>query len=187
MLSESGSVTLQPRRSRITVQDRPEVVAKVAEALARLDRKPAGYRLRVELLEGTSAQIQPEQRARVEPRLRRMFHFPNFRRIGAADFEGDIGDQAMATLGSGYRISFVPETLGVTEDSPYHIPDPGTRLQLQSLVLERAADGGRDQVEVLRTRVVISPKQEVYIGAGGSEEADHGLVLILKALPGGDH
>jgi hypothetical protein len=42
-------------------------------------------------------------------------------------------------------------------------------------------------VEVLKTSVFLSEKQEVFIGAGASEDSRSGLVLILQAQEiGGD-
>jgi hypothetical protein len=188
LLSESGSLTLQPHQSRITVQDRPEVVEQVAEAIRKLDHRPDLYHLRVELLAGSTEAAISKPEATVDPRLRRMFRFTSYHRIGSADFEGELGDAAVARLGSRYRISFVPASLGITEDTPWGIPNPGTRIVLQSLVLERLVEGESEagSVEVLRTRVFLSPNQEAIIGAGGSEESTSGLVLILKAMDAGE-
>ena len=55
MLSESGSLTLHPSRSRITVQDLPEVVDRVAQRIAELDRMPGHFRIKIDLLEGRPA------------------------------------------------------------------------------------------------------------------------------------
>jgi hypothetical protein len=35
--------------------------------------------------------------------------------------------------------------------------------------------------ELLRTNVLLSPKQTVYIGAGNSEDSEDVLVLIVRA------
>ena len=70
------------------------------------------------------------------------------------------------------------------ESTPWGAPDPGNRLQLRQLVLERkqvAADGTMTTDELLRTNVLLSPKQTVYIGAGNSEESEDVLVLIVHA------
>ena len=50
LLSPHGSLTVQPRAARITVQDRPEIIARIVEAVASLDRPRRGYRIRVDLL-----------------------------------------------------------------------------------------------------------------------------------------
>lgn len=184
LLTESGSVTVQPHQSRITVQDRADVVERAAEVIAGLDRSPDRYLLEALLLEGVARELPAAQRAKVDPKLRRMFPFVSYRRIGATTFDGVMGEQASADLGEGLRVSFLADSLAVSGDTPYGIPNPGNRLHLEWLTLERLStdSAGRQRlVEVLRTSVFLSEKQEVIIGAGSSEESERGLVLILQA------
>jgi hypothetical protein len=190
ILSVHGSLTLQPRRSRLTVQDRPEIVEKVAHALAKIDRSPGQFWIQVELLEGRDASLPKGQRADVDVRLQRMFPFDAYQRIGSTRFEGIIGETLEADLGSGYQLSFVVELFDAAEESMYHIPDTDSRLVLQSLVLERVisnSKGAPAMLELVRTRVVLSESQEAFIGAAGSEESESGVVLILKSLPKEEH
>lgn len=181
LLSEQGSVTLQPRQDRISVQDRPEVIAKVAERLEIVDRKPSSYRLQVELLEGVRSSLPESVETEVDPRMRRMFPFKAYRRIGLTHFDGELGDPVEADLGEGYHLSFEAASL-VTADTPWHIPNPDSRMELRTLLLELIRKPGQAPVEVVRTRVVLSENQEAFIGAAGSEDSPTGLVLILKAL-----
>ena len=60
LLSNDGSVTVQPSRGRITIQDSPEVVGRIASMMAELDRIPGEYRIEVELLEGLDVERAPE-------------------------------------------------------------------------------------------------------------------------------
>ncbi len=66
----------------------------------------------------------------------------------------------------------------------------GDRIQLRNLTLERfkpAVNGQQESLECLRTHVLLSPNQLVYIGAGSSEDPSTGLVLIVQAQePEGD-
>jgi hypothetical protein len=184
MLSDRGSITVQPRQARITVQDLPEVVQRVADLIVEIDRLPKSYRIQVELLEGTSRPIPAEQQIRVDERLAGMFKFPSFRRLGSAVFEGDLGSPSSAELGSGFKISFLAEPTGFSQDSPWGTPDPGDRIHLRWLQLDRLRttdDGRRTSDEVLRTSIFIAPKQKVFIGAGKSEDSTDGLVLIVEA------
>jgi hypothetical protein len=189
LLTENGSMTVQPRQSRITVQDRHDVVERAAQVIAELDRSPDRYLIDVRVLEGVQGKLPENQRAEVDERLLRMFPFTSYRTIGSARFDGMVGEPASAVLGEGYRVSFLAETLGIGADTPFGIPRPGTRVHLQWLTLERVADGAdgsRRPSEVLRTSVFLSEKQEVVIGAGASEQSKRGLVLILQALSIGD-
>ncbi len=184
LLTEDGSLTVQPRRARITVQDRPDVVERAAEVIAELDQPPGRYLIEVEILEGVQRMLPADQRADVADRLLRMFPFTSYRSIGVATFNGVVGEPAEAALGEGYHLSFLAESLGIGDDTPFGIPRPGSRIHLQWLSLSKLTDSssGRLQTaELLRTSVFLSENQEVILGAGASENSARGLVLILQA------
>jgi hypothetical protein len=185
LLSEDGSLTVQPHQSRITVQDRPEVVAEVARVIGELDKKPMVYSIEAELLEGHGEELPVRQRVEVDSRIQRMFPFAAYRRIGITRLEGVTGETATAGFGEGYRVTFLPSSLGVSENTPWGIPRPGTRVHLQWLTLQRveeSASGVQRRAEVARASVFLSSGQQVLIGAGASEDSGSGLVLRLRAL-----
>lgn len=185
MLSEAGSLTLQPKLSRIVVQDQPEIIDRVSELIQEIDHVPGIYRVQVDLLKGGKATpYGTADEVDVEERLRRMFKVEAFRRIGSATIEGDLGSPTRAKLGTSFQVSMLAQLPEYSESSPWGIRDPGNRLQLRQLVLERtavSADGTVTTAELLRTNVLLSPKQTVYIGAGNSEESEDVLVLIVYA------
>lgn len=186
LLSENGSLTVQPHKGTLTVQDSPEIVARVADMIARLESPPMRYHIAVELLEGSNGELPGDLRVEVDRRVTRMFPFSGYRSIGSAVFEGDVGSTAAADIGEGHRLSFVVTPVRVSERSAFGIPDVGTRIQLGEFTLQKlpASDsGGESAVEIIRTDVYLSPKQEVIIGAGASEDSTIGLVLILRAGP----
>jgi hypothetical protein len=81
-------------------------------------------------------------------------------------------------------VSFLARLPEYSESTPWGARDPGDRLYLRQLVLERkevASDGTLVTQELLRTNVLLSPKQTVYIGAGNSEKTKDVLVLIVHA------
>lgn len=183
LLSEHGSVTMQPKRARLTVQDQDAVVDRVAEVIASLDRAPIVYRIRVELLEGIRDAAFSSPTVDVPDRVKRMFGFPVYRRVGATSFEGEVGTEAAAELGTAYRISLMPEPVGGGAAMPFGTPDLTSRLHLERVRLERLPQGeeGGAPVEVLNTSCFLSTDQEIVIGAAGSENAPTALVLILRA------
>jgi len=191
LLSEEGSLTLQPSRSRITVQDFPEVINRVARVIEQLDRAPDRYRVHVELLEGGAEQpFGSANEVEATERLRKMFKFPAYRILGSAVLEGDLGGDAQASLGRDLQISFVAQHPPHSADTPWGAPDPGDRIQLLGLTLERlkpGVNGEQQSQQYLRTNVLLSPNQKVYIGAGSSEDSETGLVLIIQVQePGGN-
>jgi hypothetical protein len=185
LLSEEGSMTLRPKLSRIIVQDQPEVIDRVTALIEELDHLPGSYSVRFDLLEsgepkpyGTSDQVK------VEDRLQKMFNAAAFYRLGRSTIEGVSGSPAVAELGSSFQVSFLAQVAEPTASSPWGAREPGTRLHLRQLVLERkqvAADGTVVTDELLRTNVQLSSKQTVYIGAGNSEDSEAVLVLIVRA------
>ena len=193
MLSDSGSMTLHPSQSRITVQDLPEVVDRVAKALDELDHVPGRYRIQIDLLEGRSETNDREERVRpyssadqvqTDERLKSMFKFPVIKRLGSALLEGELGSSAQAELSQGFEISFIAQTPESYEDAPWGTPDLSDRIQLRRLVLTRVSvgpDGTQMKETVLRTNMLLAPNQKIYIGAGKSEDAKTGLVLIVQA------
>jgi len=186
LLSENGSLTVQPHKATLTVQDSPEIVARVADVIARLESPPMRYQIAVELLEGTNGELSEGLRVEVDRRVTRMFPFANYRSIGSTVFEGEVGSAAAADIGEGHRLSFVVTPMRVSKKSAFGIPDVGARIQLGDFTLQKlpaSPSGGGTAVDIVQTDVYLSPKQEVIIGAGASEESTKGLVLILRAEP----
>jgi hypothetical protein len=185
MLSEIGSLTVQPSKNRVTVQDVPEVIDRVARLIDELDHAPGRYRVQIDLLEGGAKEpygtvLQVE----LDDRLQRMFKAPSFRRLGSSVLEGEVGIPARADIGNNFLVSFLPLEPEFSKETPWGSPDPGDRLQLRRLVLGRVvvgSDGTRTTKELLRTNVLLSPNQRVFIGAGKSEESENVLVLIVYA------
>jgi hypothetical protein len=184
LLTDEGSFTVQPGKSRITVQDRPDVIERVAQAIAELDKLPDRYILEVVLLEGIQGEFPAAERAVVDDRVVGMFPYTSYRNIGTTTVNGLAGETAEAQLGEGYRMSYFAASTKAPRATPYGVRYPEDSIQLQSLALERLDDapGEAQRVsEVIRASVILSQNQEVIIGAGASEDATRGLVLILQA------
>lgn len=182
LLSEEGSVTVQPSRGRITIQDSPQIVGKITSLLDELDRIPGEYRIEVELLEGLDSERASDLPPELDRRLHRMFPFKSYRRAGRTIFQGEFGQPTTASLSQSYRLSFLAESSSVPESTPWGVADIGNRTQVKWLRLDRLTSeaGGGEQIdELLRTTVFLSPRQKMIIGAGSSEDSASGLVLIL--------
>lgn len=175
------------------MQDLPEVVDRVAELIDEVDRLPGRYRIMVDLLEGRSnpdgagervAPYSTADQVQTDQRLKRMFKFPVIRRLGSAVLEGELGSSANAEIGRGFEISFIAQTPESYKDAPWGSPDLSDRIQLRQVVLKKVSEGpdGMQKSDVLlRTNMLLSPKQKIYVGAGIAEDADTGLVLIVHA------
>jgi hypothetical protein len=185
MLSEAGSLTLQPKLSRVVVQDEREIIDKVSALIEELDHLPGHYSVEIELLEGSEPRpYGTRDEIEAEDRLREMFNVEAFRRIGRSVVEGELGNRVQVDLGQDHRVSFVAEAHEAPPNTPWGTPNLQGRISLRPLVLERlevATDGRMATRELLRTNVLISKEQTVYIGAGNSEDSGNVLVLIVRA------
>ncbi len=182
LLSDGGSVTVQPSQRRITIQDGAEVVEQITAMMAELDRIPGEYRIEVELLEGLDVEQASDLAPELDRRLHRMFPFRSYRRAGSTVFRGEFGQPTEAALGRSYRLSFLAESSMVAESTPWGVADLANRTQVKWLRLDRltTTKGGGERVdELLKTTVFLSPRQKMIIGAGSSEDSASGLVLIL--------
>jgi hypothetical protein len=182
VLSGQGSVTIQPVRNRLTIQDTPDVVQRVSTLIAELDGLRGEYRIEVELLEGLESGEYTDLSPELDRRLHRMFPFKTYRKAGRAVFQGELGEPTAASLGRNYRLSFLADAFKVPDSTPWGVAETGDRTQVKWLRLERFVAGPNGQekmVELIRTTVFLSPRQRMIIGAGSSEDSDSGLVLIL--------
>ncbi len=205
LLSEHGSFTVKIAASRLTVQDRPEVVARIAHVLELLDRPPTQYRVRIELLGASVGEAVHGGALFVDPRVRKMFKYDNYHRIGGTMLVGAIGSQARAELGDQYQVSFLARSVngparvapasswsmatpagtsaGARPDTAPVPPQASPRIALRQLTLVRSsisADGAEKQVRVLRSNVLLAPGQQTVIGAGASEDSSQALILIVR-------
>lgn len=189
LLSEFGSLTVQPKLSRIVVQDRSDVMKRVTTLIEELDHVPGLYSIQIELLEGTEPKPYGTQdEVEANARLRKMFKVAAFRRLGKSTIEGQLGSRAQVDLGTDFRVAFLPQPPETPNRTPWGAPHQGNQINLRPLVLERlesSSDGEMTAHELLRTNVLLSKKQTVYIGAGNSEDSDHVLVLIVRAMETG--
>jgi hypothetical protein len=185
LLSEAGSLTIQPKLSRMVVQDEPEIIARVTAMIEEIDHVPGAYSVRIDLLEGGEPKpYGTVDEIEAEERLRNMFKVEALHRLGSSTIEGVLGSPAQAEIGNSFQVSFLAQIPKSSESAPWGTPDPGERLHLRQLVLERKAvseDGTLTTDELMRTNVLLSPKQTVYIGAGNSEQSKQVLVLIIHA------
>jgi len=186
LLSENGSLTVQPSKNRITVQDAPEIVDRVAEVLAKLDTAPGKYSVRVSLLKATNAATPPGDRVAVDRKIQQMFPSASFVSIGSTLIEGELKTPVSADIGSDHRIEFVAVPQGAPKNLPFGMPKMGARYTLRDFSLTQVREnenGEQTTVEIIHSDVSISPGQQTSIGAGASNESTSGLVLIIEAIP----
>ncbi|GEM_PF-1780844 len=213
LLSGNGNLTVYPAKKALTVQDTPSVLDLVAHVFREYDRPDPVFRVRATLLEasneeGNGTSGVPDD---VDPRVRRMFPFKAYRKLGTAVLEWDAPGPISATLGEGFVLegqaawsrlrTGAPAPSGGEGDTPsVTARDLRTawelggkdmvvsmlrhrRLVIEDLTLSHAGDReGKSPNELLRTRVVLAPNQEVVLAMSPSEDAERAVIIVLKAL-----
>ena len=180
LLSDRGSITVQPSRKRITVRDSPEQMNRIVRAVEEMDVKPEHFRIEVILLQGMAKLGKGEDPYPISERLKKMFPFNVYTELGRAELQGTVGDAVNVELGGKYELSMTVQKLR-QENFAFGFDVSKLGLELQPLVLSEMRDASVPR-RILKTRIVLAENQELSIGAGASEDARNGLVLMLRAL-----
>lgn len=165
----------------LTVRELPENLDRIAEVLARHDRRPADVTFQFQLVEANGFTGTDESIAEVEDELRRLLKYDGYRVVGSAVLklrEGSGGHQT---------IDRSSQTLASDQ------PEPPFELNVEFVNVAGGDDGLSAQIAVqlshdwygnlLDTRVTVGDGASMVLGtassAGGEAEA-----LILVVTPG---
>ncbi len=116
MLSEDGRLTVEPRRSVLTVQDVPEVVEAVSRMLHEFDREVSQARIVIRLFQASADEqggsdsmpgSDTDIPAELMENLSRVFEASSYRQLGAAEVNAEFGEVVHAALGKRYLIQFL--------------------------------------------------------------------------------
>jgi hypothetical protein len=178
LLSPEGSVLLQPSLNSITVRDTPDVLKRVAEALAGWDVAPLSYKVRVRVLLASMDPPQPGKPSQlisgIGAEISKLFHFTDYQEVATLQVMASEGSVVEVAAGERYHLRFTVK--GVAQDSE--------RVQLAQLQFDRR-DQGADGAEVLhpllRATVTLLLKQPYVVGGARAENANQALFLVLWA------
>jgi hypothetical protein len=178
LLSTDGSLEIQPKQNTIVVNDRPDVLQRVAGALAAWDLAPAKYHVRLRLIMASNT---PAPDGRGGPRIQGlgselvgMFNFSTYEDIDSLELTASDGNTLETGLGKVYRVQM----------SLHSMPGDARRLQLAPFELIRR-EGMDKGVEVMRPMIRSSVSLKIgqtgILIAAGSEGAAKALIVILAA------
>ncbi len=112
MLSEDGSLTVQPAQRRLTIQDRTEVVQRIARFLQQFDAVPPEFRVRISLFRASNGKKKAARPSdpSIDPamleKMRRMFRYESFELLGWSVVRGEPGGELGVGLNDRYRVVF---------------------------------------------------------------------------------
>ena len=164
LLSEAGSVMLEPRTNELTVRDTAESVDRAARAIAAYDVPLRGVDVAVTLLKETAdpkaatpkTDVSEEIRG-IGEKLKKLFKVTNFTRLDSVVVRGMEGQRIAYVIGTHYR------------------------LQFKDLSLERVRrEGGKEtRGEILHTSINVNVGQPYILGVGRDEAAPDKLFLVF--------
>ena len=173
LLSERGSVQLQPGGNTLVVRDEAAVVEQVAELLREFDHPARKLGIRIQVVRagdgGDGAGLDPE----LARRLRELLRYDSYRVKAAADLEAREGEQVSYELGEEYRITFQLGTLM-----------SGERLKLHDFEVARRA-AAEQQQRLLHTQVNLRLGRPMILGLAKDESSRRALLLVLTCTLAG--
>jgi len=184
LLTDSGSILLQPKINALTITDRPAALNTIGQALAQFDLPPRGFSIAVKMVRAradASAGDLSKEIGGIGNKLREVFRFNDYSLLDSAVLAGAEGDSVSYLLGGEYRLTFRIEPAG-----------QGTTLRLSPFALarERSAAGRRTDTPLFRTSLNVALNQTLVLGASKEEASKRALLLILliqeNPRPGAD-
>lgn len=191
VLTEGGSVIVQPKGNVLTVRDSAAAVERAARTIAAWDVAPRSVNLRVTLLRasmesragpGVFPVSPPEEELQgIGDRLRQLFRFTSYQRLDTVLVQGSEGQTVASVLGRDYRLEFQIEG-----------SDDLRQVRLKGLTFERLRPVAGPGVsfprgDILRTTLNIPVGQPFILAVGRDEAATGALVLVFRGawqIPG---
>lgn len=176
LLTDTGSILIQPKLNALTVTDREASLNTVARALAQFDLPPRGFSIAVKMVRAQAdvpAGDLSKEIGGIGNKLREVFRFNDYSLVDSAVLRGAEGDLLSYLLGGEYRLAFRIDPMGA-----------GATLRFSQFTLsrERTDDKGRRFTSPLfRTTLNVLPNQTIVIGASKEAKSKKALILILLA------
>jgi hypothetical protein len=179
VLTEGGSVIVQPKGNTLTVRDTAAAVERASKALTSWDVPPRALQLWITLLKATSggkpARVKPdvsEEMRVLGERLRKLLNVTDTGRLDSVVVQGIEGQTIAYVIGGDYRLEFLLEPSG----------DP-KQIRLRHLAFERLHRGPgvvETRKDILRTTINVTVGQPYILVVGRDEAAAEALVLVFE-------
>jgi len=188
VLSNDGSVSLQPRLRRLVVQDRPEVLARVGDLLDSFDLPPRTVEVTVSLFMGSDRRGEEAGRQTMPPEISRELRgvretlgdftrWTAFDPLGGRSITCVEGASVTTNLSDDYRVTF---EIDAVEDG---VDDRVSFRSFDLMRVIRTAEGTERTELLYRTRIVVPAGRDLLVGVASGPEARRALFLKLLAKP----
>lgn len=173
LMTEDGSVSMQPARKVLVVTDTAEALARISAVIGEYDMPPRIYKVDLQLVSASreaSPQPVPKGMEELAEKLSGVLRFNSFRRIGQIAASGEEGDSTVLAL-DGYRASF--------DFGEY---DPISRtLRISEFRLDRTGGEDAQSAPLLTTSLNVGIGQTVILGAARQPNAGRALMIVVSA------
>ncbi len=173
LLSEQGSVELDPAHNTISVRDNLSALSRVATAIREFDRESRPVRIDVQLIRAETAKISPVPfDVGIAPdllgRLRQLMRFETFTLLAHSQIASREGEEVVYEMAQGYRLNFELGSIAA-----------GKGIRLAGFRMVRVLPGEPEN-ELVRTVVHLGLDQPLILGLTRDEAADRALLLVLR-------
>ena len=179
LLSERGSITTGPPRLRtLTVQDRPEVLGRIADLITSYDLPPRNVQFTVTLIMATRNEEAGQSISRevrgISEALPDITRWTNYKTLDSVTISGSEGSRTTRDLADAYRITFdlesVSDARGIIRLNPFSLEK-----------VDKGVTGAPVFTSVYTTTVNLTNDKLLTIGAAKSETSPRALFLAIRA------
>lgn len=186
LMSPDGTLTLQPRLKTMTVQDRADVLDRIAAAVASFDVPPRNVEVTLTLFLGSDRRESEAGRRSRDPATAREVRgvgetlgdftkWSAYEPLGSQSIAVAEGAPVTANLSPDYRVAYEVES----------VDDRGV-VKFRAFTLQRAV---RDAAGAVRwedqysTEIVLPAGRQLVVGAAQAPGSSRALFLKLQARP----
>jgi len=173
LITDKGSVSIQPSSNTLVVTDIPERLGEVARILGEYDAPAKTFSIDLKLVSASTSQNPqpvPPDLKEISSKLGGVLRFNQFEKIGELVTSGREGTPVLIDIDGGYRAEF---RLGEF--------DPLSRsLRLEDFKLSRVPQRGGELQQLLKTSINLRLGQTVALGASRDPGSTRALMIVLR-------
>lgn len=172
LLSDHGTVELQPRGNTVIIRDAPPSLDRIVGLLRDLDRPARALRLRLQFVEAfaqaAAAPAESMLEEELERRLRRLLRYGGYQLLASTELDLREGVEAASGDNEGYWVTLrVGRLLG------------GKRVQLHGFRVFR--QGGSEPAKpLINTDLNLWLDRPLILGLARDEASDRALMVVLS-------
>jgi hypothetical protein len=174
LLSNEGSMSIQPSSNSLVVTDRAENMKAVAKMIGDFDKEPQSFRLYVRIVSAARVEGTPKIADDLKDVARKLAILPynSYESVGEATVQGKEGDPGLIDMSTGYRANFKFGEYDPASDS----------IAVNDLQIAKLTGAQKDQLTtLLKTTLNLTIGQTYVLGASKAPQSQRALMIVLVA------